>query len=192
MNKPSEMRNKLFKVDRPNIRPISLQEDMGILWAAYLKGSFPNLTKDLTQEQFSEFFLELASAYTKGWIVEDKNKSFAKEYGATGLIFAVNNEWELEPHYYKFKWATDRNNLRTCVGFFQMMRYDKSVGVVQVHTNDYKNMSYFKRLNRYGVLNYVGTIPHGDIGGDRHIFYVRGKKKWVMTSATHSTERQKT
>jgi len=179
MHKPKYYRDLLFKGERPNIRPIDLNKDLGILWAAYTKESFKNLPEGASQKEFADFFLTLASEYTKGWIVEDNNKSFKDGYGATGIFFAVDNGYELEPHFEKFSWASRRNTLRSIVSFLQMMRYDKDVGVVNVYANDYNNMNYFKKLHKYGVLNYVGTVPHGDIKGDRHIFYVRGKKRWA-------------
>lgn len=179
MHKPKYYRDLLFGKERPNIRPIDLNKDLSILWAAYKKDSFDNLPDEMTQDDFRSFFMDLASGYTAGWLIEDKNKSFGSGYGAVGLIFAVDNGYELEPHFEKFSWASNRNTLRAIVSFLQMMRYDKNVGVVNVYANDYNNLKYFKRLNKYGVLNYVGTVPHGDIKGDRHIFYVRGKKRWA-------------
>ncbi len=183
--KPKEFRDILFKKDRPNIRPLEIYtdsgigKDMGILWAAYKKGSFLKLPADLDKDEFSILFENIVSQYTKGWIIEDSNASFSDNYGAVGFVLAVSNDWELEPHFEKFSWSTKRNTLRSCVSFFQMMKYNKDIGIVNVLTSDNDDKRYFKKLNKYGVLNFVGTVPKGDINGDRHIFYVKGKKKWA-------------
>ena len=180
--KPKEKRDRLFKSSRPHVRPLQLFEDgkgkdIGILWAAYKAGSFdiPQMPQDLDRDQFIDFMLDVISRYSKGWIVEDKNREFKEGYGAVGFILAADNGWELEPHFEKFSWASARNVLRTFVSFLQMMRYSKEIGIVNLYTLEtHKNL--FDHVSEYGVLRYVGKMPHGDIRGDRYIYYTRGKK----------------
>jgi len=178
--KPKERRDRLFKASRPNIRKMSLidekgySKDMGVLWGAYKLGSF-GIQENVPQDLFAEYITEEVEQYTKKWIIEDKNAQFSDKYGPVGMMCAVYNGWELEPHFEAFKWATKRNILRSVVSFLQMMRYDKSVGIVNVYSRKDTN-NLFKHVEKYGVLKYAAKIPNGDIMGDRYIYYTRGRK----------------
>lgn len=179
--KPKQKRDRLFKSSRPNVRPLELfdgdhySKDVAILWAAYRKGSFQDMEDGLNQSEFTEFILDIAASYNKGWMIEDNNSQYKNGYGAVGFVFAADNGWEIEPHFEKFSWATKRNVLRTFVSFLQMMRYSKEVGIVNLYSlKDSKNL--FDHITDYGVTRYVGKVPHGDLRGDRYIYYTRGKK----------------
>lgn len=178
--KPKQKRDRLFKSSRPNVRPLELfadngyGKDMAILWAAYKKDSFSDMP-EMDQEEFGEFITDMVSGYNNGWIVEDSNSNFSDGSGAIALVLAAQNDWELEPHFEKFTWATPRNILRGAVSFLQMMRYSKDVGIVNLYSLK-KSKHLFDHLTEYGVARYVGRVPHGDFRGDRYIYYTRGKK----------------
>lgn len=179
--KPKEKRDRLFKSSRPHVRPLELfdngkySKDLAILWAAYKKGSFPEMP-EMDQSEFTEFILDIASQYSKGWMIEDNNSQYKDGHGAIGFMFAADNGWEVEPHFESFEWATPRNILRSVVSFLQMMRYSKDVGVVNIYSlSDSKK--FYDHLIGYGVTRYVGKVPHGDIRGDRYIYYTRGKNE---------------
>ena len=179
--KPKEARERLFRTSKPYIRPISILKedghfghDMGVLWAAYLKGSFQNLG-ELTQEVFAEKVIEYLQKFDFAWMCEDVNAKFRDGRGPVGLIVGRFDGWALEPHWMPFAWASARNRLRTAVSFFQMARYEKGVGVLTVYSGE-ENVTFFHKLKRrYGVLYYIGKFPRGDHGEDRYIFYARGK-----------------
>jgi hypothetical protein len=179
--KPKEARDRLFKHSKPNIRPIAIVtedgnygKDMAVLWAAYLKGSFKDIGK-LSQEEFTVKVLEYLSGFDFAWIVEDDNYKFPSGHGAVGLIVGKFDGWALEPHWMPFSWASARNRLRTAVSFFQMARYEKGVGVLNIYSGE-KDVNFFHNLKkRYGVVYYIGKFPRGDYGEDRYIFYARGK-----------------
>lgn len=177
--KPKERRDRLFKTSRPYIRPIEvvnghgIGKDMGVLWAAYERDSFD--MPEVSKEDFAEYMTEVAATYQKRWMIEDNNANFADGKGPIGMMMAVYNGWELEPHFEAFSWATPRNILRAVVGFLQMMRYDKDIGIVNVHSLK-QDKKFYKHVTQYGVLRYLDMIPDGDIRGDRYFFYVRGRK----------------
>lgn len=178
---PKERRDRLFKTSRPNVRPLDFSNisDMGILWAAYERGSFPDLPEDMEKTEFVNVMLDLAEHYDLGWMIEDTTNAFAEGKAPIGVMMAKTDGWEIEPHYENFTWASARNKLRAVTAFLQMMRYDKTVGVIKVHSLT-KDKRFFKHLAKnYGVLNYLGCIPHGDYRGDQHIFYVKGRRKWA-------------
>lgn len=175
---PKERRERLFRTGRPNVRELdfSNMKDMAILWDAYQKGSF-DFPEGLEKPEFVGAIMNLANQYHLGWMIEDKTSQYADDMAPIGLMMAHTNGWEVEPHFNSFSWATPRNKLRAFTAFFQKLRYDKDVGVVNVHSLK-KDKPFFKHLAKnYGVLNYLGCIPHGDFRGDKHIFYVRGRKK---------------
>ena len=177
--KPKERRDRLFKSSRPNIRELSLVDhqgytkDMSILWGAYKQGSFK--MPEVSQEEFADYMMSEINPYQKKWLIEDANAKYESGYGPVGMVCAAYNGWELEPHLEVFDWATKRNVLRLAVSFFQMMRYDKSIGIVNVYSlKDSKN--FFNHISKYGVLKYAAKIPDGDESGDRYIYYIRGRK----------------
>jgi len=178
--KPKEARDKLFRDSKPNIRAVnifnedgSIGRDMGVLWAAFQKGTFKNLG-DLSQEEFTEEAIKYLSRYQFAWMIDDRNGKFSSKYGPIGLVVGKFNGWALEPHLIPFSWSTPRNKIRATVAYMQMMRYEKDVGVVNVFSSE-KDMKFFKHMkNKYGVIYYIGKFPRGDFGEDRYMFYGRG------------------
>lgn len=178
---PKEWRDQLFRGGKPHIREAEFfnpdgtpAKDMGVLWASYQAGDFEGLETD--KEHFPEAMVRLLSGYTAAWMINDRNERFKDKYGPVGVMVAAYNGWELEPHWNPFPWATARNNLRAVVSFLQMMKYDKRVGIVNVYSLD-EHKEFFKRLSKYGVLKFAGSVPDGDHRGDRHIFYARGRAR---------------
>ena len=183
MSKPKAARDRLFKYGRPNIRPFE-EEDLKYLWAAYRKGAFEVLG-DISQEDFTNKFINKLPEYHWAWLIEDKNPAYPDGYGPIGLVLSYFDGWEMEPHFHSFPWATPRNKVKAVVGFMQMARYEKGVGVLNIFS-DAADMEFFKHMGkRYGVMYYVGKVPRGNITGDKHVFYGRGgsffkgKKQWA-------------
>lgn len=175
---PKEWRDLLFRDGKPDIREAQFfnedgtpAKDTGVLWAAYLEGGNP---QKIEKEDFPDAVAKMLSGYSMAWLAHDRNGKFRDKYGPIGLVVAAYNGWELEPHFEPFPWATKQNKLRTVVAFLQMMKYDKGVGIVNVYALD-AHKEFFKRISKYGVLKFAGTIPDGDYRGDRHIFYIRGR-----------------
>lgn len=177
--KPKERRDRLFKSSRPNIREMRLANqqgytrDMAILWGAYKQGSF-NLP-ETSQEEFAQIMMSATGPYEKKWLIEDSNNKFEDGYGPIGMVCAAYNGWELIPSLEMFSWSSPRNSLRAAVSFLQMMRYDKTVGIVSI--NSLKNeKSFYNHVSKYGVLRFAAKIPDGDENGDKYIYYIRGRK----------------
>lgn len=177
MMKPKELRDRLFKKDRPFIRPLeiydgdSYHKDMGILWAAHQKKSFYGYN-DVTQEEFAKQVEEL-SQDKELYMIEDHNKGY-KDHGPVGAIAVETDGWKIEPHAEFFKWATPKNILRASVSFLQMARY-KKIGCVEVRCVD-SSKSLFDHCVNYGVLYFSGKILGGDPRGTEYIYSVRGRK----------------
>lgn len=187
-SKPKEFRDRLFKSGKPNVRRVDLLnddgygKDMGVLWAAYKMGSFDSIPTGLSQEDFAHLILGFSYNFDLGWMIEDRNIKYSSGIGPVGIMLAKYDGWSLEPHFESFAWASKKNIFRAFVSYFQMMRYDKDVGVVNVYSMN-NDVAFFKHLKEYGVLNYVGRVPGGSRFGDKNVFYVRGRKKCQDLSA---------
>ena len=177
MSRYSESRQSLFKQGKPNIRILDIMDDgligkdMSTIWAAYTKGSF-GMT-ELSQEDFTERFVDHLKQFYAVWIVDDKNYKFSEGYGSVGIIFSKFNGWSMEPEFHPFPWATDRNKLKMAVSFMMMARYEKGIGTLNFTTT---NETFYQHLRKkYGVVYYVGKVPRGTQGEDTYLFYGRGK-----------------
>lgn len=174
-----EKRDRLFKRGRPYIRQLQIMEDgkyskdLGILWVAHNREPFYQFPEKMTKEDFAAHF-ESIEDKCEVLVVDDFNKEYKSGVGPIAVVFVHNDTWRIEPHTVLFPWATTRNKLRAAVAFLQMARY-KKIGVCVVKTIEALK-PLFDKCTQYGVLQYVGKIPHGDERGDEYIYSVRGKK----------------
>lgn len=181
-----ERRARLFKHDKPFVRPAvllseaGLGDDMGVLWAAYKAKSFPLLGEGLDMAGFSKAIIAMASNLHEMAIVEDNSKAFGSGRGPVAIIGIRSDGWRHEPHIDYFKWATKRNILRVTVQFLQMARYSKEVGVLIVRSLKPTSGLFMRVAKDYGVLNFVGRIPNGTPRGDEYLFSMMGKKEQVQ------------
>jgi len=185
VNNHKKARNRLFKHDRPHIRPLQITEnatgsgfskDISIVWVAHKHHPIPLLSDINTQEDFLLKMLEAANRLPF-YVVEDRNREF-DGMGLIALIAVKGDDWRIEPHVHFFPWATKRNILRTCIAFFQMIRYSKKTGVCVVKSLKESTVLFDKCVNYFppNVFHAVGKIPMGDIRGDEYIYSIRGKK----------------
>jgi len=162
-------RDLLFARNKPEIREAH-EDDLKWLWAAYKSAD-----GDLSQEDFIHHMESHFASYNDVLIVEDYNSSFKNGIGPIAVVAAKTNNWIYEPHVEWFPWATNRNKLRSAVGFFQKYRY-KQYGVVIVHCLE-EHRKFFDRMKNYVPLFFRGKIPSGDefARGDDYIFSMRAK-----------------
>lgn len=106
------------------------------------------------------------------WMIEDENKGFKAGRGVVAIVGIRSDGWRYCPTVNFFQWATPKNKLRCYVGFLQMIRYQKDVGVCVVESMD----PSFHRLKKYGVLYPRGRIPSGSPNGDVFLYSITGKK----------------
>jgi hypothetical protein len=169
-------RDRLFRKGKPHIRPMDLQTDFWVLWAAYDLGSFDQLPKGWTKEQFAQHIQAVCSVHSSCLVIEDDCKHFKSGRGPSCFVLLDNYGWRVEPVVDFFFWTTPRMKLRAEVAFFQMVRYSGDIGVCSVRTGE-KEQAWFGRLREYGVLFPCGKIPKGRADGDEYLFYVNGTRK---------------
>jgi hypothetical protein len=173
-------RTTLFRNGKPTLRQFvshdgdELGPDMGILWAAYKRGSFD--IKEMDERSFAEFTLASLSRYSTVWIMEDRNNGFRSGSGPVCVIGVNSNGWMITPKVFWFSWATKRNKLRCTVAFFQKTRYEKTVGVCEVRTEQDGLKLTQHAIKFVPSLRYVGKIWFGTPNGDQFIFSVKGAK----------------
>lgn len=182
MKNHKQRRDLLFKKDRPYIRPLQIVDESGytkdvrIIWVAHKNKPIPFLADVKTQEEFVKMMIE-ATHRLPFYVVEDRNSEF-KDKGIVALIATKEDGWRIEPHVHFFPWATRRNILRTCIGFFQMVRYSRNIGVCVVRSLK-ENAGLFDKCVNYfppNVFHRVGRIPMGDARGDEFLYSIRGRK----------------
>ena len=162
-------RDRIFKKSRPLVRKHE-PEDNRFLWAAYKNKSF-DLPEDLDQAQFLVAISEKFGDFNLLWMIEDDSKSFKAGRGLVAIIGIKTDGWQFMPSVHFFKWATPKNVLRSYVGFLQMVRYSKDIGVCRIESKD-----SLDRLKKYGVLYFRGRIPNGTPSGDLMIYSIAGKR----------------
>lgn len=176
-----EKRDRLFKGGRPNIRPLQIfdgdryHKDIGILWVSYSKGKFfVDIPSGLDNAGFIDA-LDVIMKNRELLMIDDTNEQYSG-VGPIAVVSVGGDGWKIEPHVVFFPWATTRNKLRGTVSFFQMARY-KKIGCCMVYSLA-ESRPLFDKVQKYGVLNYVGRIPNGDSRGrgDEYLFTIRGTK----------------
>ncbi len=178
---PKVLREQLIK-KRPNVRPLEILNDGGyskdikILWVGHRHSPFLGLPTDIPQDQFVMEVLKSANQ-AEFYVVDDDNNEYDGR-GIIALIAVKNDGWKVEPHVEFFPWATNRNVLRTCVAFFQMIRNSRKVGVCVIKSLR-GSVNLFNHCIKYfppGVLWKVGKIPNGDQRGDEYLYSIKGRK----------------
>lgn len=168
---PKEKRERLFRKTRPNLRAFEIYQgneyhrDLKLLWVAHQQKSI-ELIGDVSQEQFAHYVEEMSSQYDLVMVDDPKE---------IGIIRLGDDGWLYEPHVIFFPWATKRQILRVCVGFFQWARCSRKIGCIEVRCG-YESKNLFDHVCTYGVLHYVGKIINGSPKGDTFIYSVKGKK----------------
>jgi hypothetical protein len=182
-----EMRDRLFKVSRPTIRPF-VADDMWVLWAAYDMESFDALPKGWKREEFERHALGAMARHSAVLVVEDECRYFRAKRGPVAFLGINNFGWRIEPHVDWFRWATPRIRLRGAVAFLQKVRWAPEVGVCVMRALT-KDKGFFIHLRKYGVCFIVGDIPGGDPRGDETLFYVSGGAKFAVAETKRDKEK---
>jgi len=170
--------NDLFKFNRPVIRKFKgiNGEDAGDLpyiWAAYQDGCFDEIPEGLEMGAFVDFAEDIMNYVKETWIVEDYvNGSLLP----VGFVVCKGTDWQLEPHVQYFTNASPRNILRTYVAFLKKTKYRKDIGACLVRVNDAsKNLA--NRVERYGLLEYVGKVWNGLPTGNEYLYSIRCSRR---------------
>jgi hypothetical protein len=168
-------RSRIFRKSRPFIRPLDIEKDAWVLWAAYDLGSFPSLPKEMKKDEFFSCLASFAGKRDSILMVEDDHRRFRDKRGPVAMISVDNYGWRIEPQIDFFFWASKRNRLRAAASFLQMTRHSREVGVCVVRVND-RDSLFCEHLRGYDLLFPCGKIPYGSPDGDESLFYLKGKK----------------
>ena len=171
------MKYNLFKHSKPIIRPFEqvgeTVGDIPYIWDAYQKGLFEDMQTGLTMEEFLDFANDIVGEVEEIWIVEDKING---EMVPIAIVLCRNDGWLLEPHVQYFDNATPRSILRSYVGFMKKTKYRKDIGACLVR-GEKKNLTLLNRIEKMGLIEYVGKIWGGSPRGNQYLYSLRCGRK---------------
>jgi len=151
---------------KPVSRPLAA-DDRRWLWAAYVKGSFPEKTfpAGLEIEDFNEIVDKQIETLDEAYMLEMDDRPV----GLVG-VFLNQRYGYIEPHVIWFEWATTRNKIEAAVKFIDKLR--KKVPMMIIVDEDTK--SFFTHIERHGIIKRIGT-SHEAMGRKKLLFESRGK-----------------
>ncbi len=169
---------QLFKSGKPVIRDFKFIEgtdagDVPYLWDAYKKGVFKDVPEDLTMQEFAEYINDLQDYVQEVWMVEDK---VGESMQPVAIVICKSDGWLLEPHVQYFDNATPKAIYRTYAAFMKKTKYRKDIGacLVRVEKN---SVNLANRIEKMGLLQYVGKIWGGKPSGNEYLYSVRCKRR---------------
>ena len=168
----------LFKKNKPVLRKVQFVTDgnagdLPYLWDQYKKGLFKDVPDDFSMADFVEYVDVLNDSLREMWILEDYVE---EQLTPVALVLCMGNGWTLEPYVFYFKNASPRIVLRTYVGFMKKTKYRKDIGACLVRVDNVaRNLA--NRVERLGLLEYVGKIWGGAPNGNQYLYSVRCGKK---------------
>lgn len=155
VSKPPRSQPKLRRILRRGVSArVPLDEDLGYVYAAYVKGAMPErfgIPSGLKPREFDAALSLLLEQVEHFWIMAG-----ARPFGfALGVNFGA---FILPGDFTWFPWASDRNRLEGIVAL--MMEINKS-GVGLFWTN-HEEKHLWTHVAKYGVIRRVGTIEMDD------------------------------
>lgn len=114
-------------------------------WAAYRKDAFPNLSSELSQQEFRTTIISTLESF------DDRYTFIAKTIKGecpVGIVGILGTGWRIEPRIQWFPWASDRNKLESVVNFLNEVKKQK---MAFVYAGE-KDIRFFTHLCRYGII----------------------------------------
>lgn len=172
-----ERRERLLKRGEPFVRPLDLAKDAWVLWAAYDLKSFPSLPRGLKTEQLFELVGAWAKRHSQVLLIEANHKFYREKRGPIAMVTIDNFDWQIEPRFDFFFWATKRQRLAAAVAFLQMIRHTRKVGVCVVRVDE-KDVPFCEHIaERYELLEKCGELPNASPSGTQYLFCRTGKRE---------------
>lgn len=170
-----EHRERLFRKGKPQVRRLEIMDgesytrDIGVLWAAYKAGSFPDLEADMAQGRFLDAIEGLQTLHDQVWVVDDENRVFSGKIGPVALVCTKANGLLISVEGVPFSWASKRNRFRCAGAFLNMIRHSKKTGLAMVKGTK-TSLPFLRPLKKLDLLFYVGRV---DV--DQYLFSMRGR-----------------
>ena len=169
-------RERLLKRDEPRVRPLE-QVDAWVLYGAYDLGSFPALPKGLKPAELVAHIGAWATRHSSVLMIEENHRYFKAKRGPVAMVTIDNFGWQVEPQFDFFFWATKRQRLAAIIGFLQMIRYSKQVGVCVVKVGQ-KDVAICEHIvERYDLLRPCGRLPNAREDGTEFIYFLKGRRE---------------
>ena len=169
-------RERLLKRDEPRVRPLEAK-DSWVLYAAYDLGSFPAMPKGLKPAELWAHISAWSQRHSSVLVIEANHKFFREKRGPVAMVTIDNFGWQIEPQVDFFFWATKRQRLAATIGFLQMIRYAKEVGVCVVKVPDSGVTMCDHVMKRYDLLRFEGKLPNAREEGTEFHYYLKGRRE---------------
>ena len=137
------------------------ERDARWLYAAYKKGTFKEIERDLTPQEFIDRFIDNTRLADKIYIVVGKTKRGEIPVGVVLLL--EKNAVDLHAEW--LPWASDRNILESSVRIIHDLKKDHNIVITISDKRD-----HFIHLCRYGLLRSVGKLYNYFDNETAHIF----------------------
>ena len=123
------------------------EKDKGYLWAAVKMGGFPSIPEWHLddKEEFKDAVDEILSNFPIVLMLNGPDKP-------TGLLVALLNGTDMEPHVEWFPWATPRQRLEGWVNFLDQARRG-GTGIIK---SELKDKNFYDHVAKYRVIRMVG------------------------------------
>ena len=137
------------------------ERDARWLYAAYKKGSFKEIERDLTPQEFIDRFIDNTQIADKIYIPVAQTKRGEIPVGVVLLL--EKNAIDLHAEW--LPWASDRNILESSVRIIHDLKKDYNIVITISEKRD-----HFIHLCRYGLLRSVGKLYNYFDNETAHIF----------------------
>lgn len=122
------------------------------LYAAYRKGAFEAMPRDMDPKRFREKVEEDMAGFHFAYVLTSRT---GRGETPIGLMVGFISGHRMEPHVFWFPWASARNRIETMANFFNEMR---RMWLILIWCRE-KDWPFFTHLMRYAILDRVGKVP---------------------------------
>jgi len=172
---------QLFKYSKPVIRKFEYPDleagksgDVPLLWDMYKTGQLEDMPDGIDMDTFLEIVKKMEETLFDANVVEDVVKG---ELQPIALVFVKNvNGWQVEPHVTYLDIATPRVKLRSYVAWMKKTKYRKDIGACLIRA-DKAATNLVNRVEKYGLVEYVGKIWGGRKDGNDYLYSVRCNRR---------------
>ena len=149
---------------------VARDEDAKWLWAAYVKGAFPEAPEGLEANgTFLDWLSTRASGFHEIWIL---TAPVGEKIRAVGVVAGRFDEYGLRPHVVWFPWSTSRNRLECALKFLHDIGREHFTWFIAKR----EDVPFYDHLIRYGMIRAVGKVKRIFDGEDGLMYHTTERR----------------